>query len=414
MEWLLLLLVAGGGGLAVQRWRGRSAQRREELSELEGIRQLADEDVTDPRRAAAAPRRRGPGSRPRPGGPGRLPDGARRLRVGPARRPRIRTADEVSTITDTLSSGRHALACVQARVAGAPVPELRVPCFFNPQHGPSVANVTWTQPGRGTRSVPACAQDLARVANHEPPDVRKVTVGSPRGSLLGRGQRLPPLCAGLLRGLGRDDVGVPAAARPGVAAAAVLIRRRGLRRRRVRRRWRVRRGGGFDGGGSRRRRGGRDGGRVRVVEEWSHGSGQVRARRVRLRRPVLPRATHRGRPRVRVRRGRHLLDGTSCLSWPPNTPASTCSTPSRPWRRQAPRPSPSPRRPTRTPALTDEAIGLGLSVVCDKPFSPRPGRGPAVHRLASARGGGAEPVPEPAVGLRLPHGAGVGRRRDPG
>ena len=53
-----------------------------------------------------------------------------------------------------------------------------MPCFFNPQHGPSVATVRWTQPGRGTRSLPACAQDAARVADHELPEIRQVTLGS--------------------------------------------------------------------------------------------------------------------------------------------------------------------------------------------------------------------------------------------
>jgi hypothetical protein len=52
-----------------------------------------------------------------------------------------------------------------------------VPCFFNPQHGPSSEDVRWTQPGRGTRVVPACAQDAARVANEETPEVRMVSVG---------------------------------------------------------------------------------------------------------------------------------------------------------------------------------------------------------------------------------------------
>ena len=91
---------------------------------------------------------------------------------------RIRVADEISRITGTLSTGRYALACVQARVAGQPVPELRVPCFFNPQHGPSVTNVLWNQAGRGTRIVPAYAKDSARVANHEAPEVRQVKFGS--------------------------------------------------------------------------------------------------------------------------------------------------------------------------------------------------------------------------------------------
>jgi hypothetical protein len=178
MEWVVLLLVAGGVGLAAKRWRGRRTNQREELAELEGIRKLADEDVTflgeQLQRLDAEVK-------------GHELDTATRVdyqtaldAYETAQRtvPRIRNADDVSKITDTLSAGRYALACVQARVAGAPLPELRVPCFFNPQHGPSAATVIWTQPGRGTRSVPACAQDAARVANHEVPEVRRVTIGS--------------------------------------------------------------------------------------------------------------------------------------------------------------------------------------------------------------------------------------------
>jgi hypothetical protein len=90
----------------------------------------------------------------------------------------MRDTEEVSTITDTLSTGRYALACVQARVAGVELPELRSPCFFNPQHGPSVADVVWTTSRYGTRTVPACAQDSARLAARQQPELRTVTIGS--------------------------------------------------------------------------------------------------------------------------------------------------------------------------------------------------------------------------------------------
>ena len=160
MEWLLLV-VAGGGGLAVKRWRSRRVLRSQELAELEGVRQLAGEDVTFLGEQLQ-----------------RLDEEVKGHQLDTATRvdyqaaldayetaqrtvPRIRRPDDVSTIIDTLASGRYALACVQARVAGVPLPELRVPCFFNPQHGPSVANVIWTDPRRGTRTVPACAQDAA-------------------------------------------------------------------------------------------------------------------------------------------------------------------------------------------------------------------------------------------------------------
>ena len=116
MEWLLLLVVAGGGGLAAKRWLGRRKLRSEELAELEGIRQLADEDVTF-------------------------------------------LGEQLQRLDDEVKG--HELDTAT-----------------NPQHGPSVANVMWTQPGRGTRVVPACAQDAARIANHEVPEVRKVKIGS--------------------------------------------------------------------------------------------------------------------------------------------------------------------------------------------------------------------------------------------
>jgi hypothetical protein len=90
----------------------------------------------------------------------------------------MRDADEVSTVTDTLATGRYALACVQARVAGLELPELRSPCFFNPQHGPSVSDVVWTTSRYGTRTVPACAQDAARVGARQQPELRTVTIGA--------------------------------------------------------------------------------------------------------------------------------------------------------------------------------------------------------------------------------------------
>ncbi len=92
--------------------------------------------------------------------------------------PRLASATEVSAVVDTLSTGRYLLACIRASLAGEPRPELRTPCFFNPQHGPSTRDVRYTIPGgHGTRTVPACAQDAARVEAGEKPDIRKVRVG---------------------------------------------------------------------------------------------------------------------------------------------------------------------------------------------------------------------------------------------
>jgi uncharacterized membrane protein YgcG len=180
MEWVLIALVVGGAGLAGgRRWQRSREQAAETRSELEGVRRLAEEDVTvlgeQLRRLDAEVA-------------GRPLDDAARADYQTAldayesagrSAPRIGTPEEISRVVDTLSTGRYALACVQARVDGRPVPERRVACFFNPQHGPSVTDVMWTpRRGGGTRRVPACAQDAARVAADEEPEVRMVTLRS--------------------------------------------------------------------------------------------------------------------------------------------------------------------------------------------------------------------------------------------
>ena len=178
MEWLVLLLVAGGGGLAARRVLGRRSRHREEVEELDGIRRLADEDVTY---LGEQLQRLDAQVQGQPLDPDAQVDYQAALDAYESAKravPRLTRPDEVSTVVDTLSTGRYAMACVQARLEGRPIPELRVPCFFNPQHGPSVRDVLWTAPGRGTRNVPACAQDASRVANGEQPEIRKVRFGS--------------------------------------------------------------------------------------------------------------------------------------------------------------------------------------------------------------------------------------------
>lgn len=174
---IVIALMTGGAAVAGGRWLwDRRGRHRDAAAELAGVRALADEDVTllgeelhrldaevsgldadgraDYQRALDAY------------------ESAQRLV------PRLTRPEEVSKVTDTLSTGRYAMACVQARLEGRPLPELRVPCFFNPQHGPSVRDVQFTPRGRGTRLVPACARDAARVEAGEAPEVRTIRIGS--------------------------------------------------------------------------------------------------------------------------------------------------------------------------------------------------------------------------------------------
>jgi hypothetical protein len=178
VEWLLLLLVGGGGAWGARRLGRRRAAGRERQEELDGVRRLADEDVTvfgeQLTRLDA-----------QVGGHSLDVDGQADYQRAldayeSAQRsvPRLRDPEEVTEVVETLATGRYALARVQARVAGIELPEQRVPCFFNPQHGPSTRDVEWTTTRHGTRVVPACAQDAARLAARQRPDVRTVTVDS--------------------------------------------------------------------------------------------------------------------------------------------------------------------------------------------------------------------------------------------
>jgi uncharacterized membrane protein YgcG len=176
MEWLLIVAALGGGGVLVARWRGRRALAATERAELDGVRRLAEEDaVVFGEQLRRLDTEVG----------GRELDEATRVDYQAAldayeaaqrAAPRIQSTDQISAVVDMLTSGRFALACVQARVAGRPLPERQTPCFFNPQHGPAVTDVMWTRPGHGTRQVPACAQDAARVGANEQPDIRRVLV----------------------------------------------------------------------------------------------------------------------------------------------------------------------------------------------------------------------------------------------
>ncbi len=104
--------------------------------------------------------------------------------------------EDVRHVTEILDDGRYAMACVRARVAGEPLPTRRAPCFFNPQHGQSVRDVTWTPPGGTTRDVPACQLDAERVEAGADPHTRQVMVGAQRVPYYQAGPAFAPFAAG--------------------------------------------------------------------------------------------------------------------------------------------------------------------------------------------------------------------------
>ena len=182
MEWLLLAVaLGGGGGLGWTRWQRRVAERREQAADLDVVRRLADEDVTVLGEQLRRLDERVAGSALSVEAQHDYQTALDAYESAGRAVGRLRHADEVSSVTDTLSHGRYAMACVEARVAGRTPQPWKPPCFFDPRHGPSVTTVMWTPRARGTRSVPACAQDAARVAEHQPPDVRTVEL---RGRLV--------------------------------------------------------------------------------------------------------------------------------------------------------------------------------------------------------------------------------------
>ena len=87
------------------------------------------------------------------------------------------TVEDVLAIEQVVADARYHRAAVIAIRDGAPLPERREPCFFNPQHGPSMQDVAWTPPGGTARTIAICAADARRLAAGEEPLVRMVRVG---------------------------------------------------------------------------------------------------------------------------------------------------------------------------------------------------------------------------------------------
>ncbi|MEU6038728.1 hypothetical protein ABZ801_25295 [Actinomadura sp. NPDC047616] len=114
--------------------------------------------------------------------------------------------EDMHAVTEALEDGRYHMTAVRARLAGEPVPERRAPCFFNPQHGPSVQDVTWAPPGGPARSVPACAADARRVLNGESPDVRMVPYGDGRRPYWDAGPAYAPYAGGYYASYGGMDL----------------------------------------------------------------------------------------------------------------------------------------------------------------------------------------------------------------
>ncbi|GAA1674863.1 hypothetical protein GCM10009733_084870 [Nonomuraea maheshkhaliensis] len=114
----------------------------------------------------------------------------------------VERADQVREVTQTLEDGRYALAVVKAKVNKEPVPERRAPCFFNPQHGPSVRDIRWAPPGGAVRDVPACKMDAEAVERGFDPQMREVMVDGQRRPYYDAGPAYQPYAYGYYGGFG--------------------------------------------------------------------------------------------------------------------------------------------------------------------------------------------------------------------
>ncbi len=174
------LVAAGGvGAYAISR-RTKRRKAEEERAALDKLRVVVDEDITaygeTLERLDFHPAEKGADDAMRA-------DYERALdsyETAKARMDRATHPSDVRPVTQSLEDGRYSLAVLEARRTGAEIPARRPPCFFDPRHGPAVADVRWTPPGGAPREVPVCGTDEARLARGEDPMSRTVDTGDGR------------------------------------------------------------------------------------------------------------------------------------------------------------------------------------------------------------------------------------------
>jgi hypothetical protein len=203
---VLLILVGAVAAAVVASRNGKRRELERQRAELEPVKKFAFEDITalgvelqslDADLAGQA-----------------LDEGARAdyqraldaYEAAKAAGDALQRPEDLRHVTEILEDGRYAVLCVRARVAVRPLPVRRPPCFFDPRHGPSVADVPYTPPGGATRDVPACALDAERVRAGADPDIRKVMVGSQRVPYWQGGRAYQPYAAGYFGGFGAMDM----------------------------------------------------------------------------------------------------------------------------------------------------------------------------------------------------------------
>ncbi|MER7000998.1 hypothetical protein [Streptomyces sp. NPDC000410] len=175
------IIAAGGAGAYAVVRRKRRVRAEEERAALDKLRVVVDEDITaygeELDRLDFRPSEPGADDAMRADYERALDsyDNAKSA-MAAARHPH-----DVRPVTEALEEGRFSLALLAARREHAPLPERRAPCFFDPAHGPSTTDTTWTPLGGAPRDVPVCAADATRLASGQDPLARHVdTPSGPR------------------------------------------------------------------------------------------------------------------------------------------------------------------------------------------------------------------------------------------
>jgi hypothetical protein len=173
--WLLLLLIGlPVGAIALSRRRQRRREEEQARVELEGVKHVAREDLValgDDIRALDLDVQMPDAD---PEGKQHYGQAVERYTEAEQALDRAQRPEDIEPVTSALEEGRWAMMAAKEELAGRQAPERRPPCFFDPRHGPSVADAEWAPPGGQPRPVPVCAADLQRMQDGLDPESRQV------------------------------------------------------------------------------------------------------------------------------------------------------------------------------------------------------------------------------------------------
>lgn len=198
LVFLVVIVLGGAAFYGVS----RSRRKQREAEQLEQVRHAAEEDVTrlgeDITALDLEVERLGMAGETRADYQHALDSyDTAKQRLDNAKRP-----EDLRPVSEALEDGRYAMTCVRARLAGEEIPARRAPCFFNPQHGPSVTDMEWTPPAGTPREVPVCVADAERLRHGEEPDTRQIVVNGERRPYWDAGPGYAPWFGGYYGGFG--------------------------------------------------------------------------------------------------------------------------------------------------------------------------------------------------------------------